>query len=165
MRHNYYGRKLNRNKNERAALFKNLVRSLILSGKIETTHAKAKAISPTVDRLINQAKSPATRRLVSQFVVDKSVFEKLVNELTPKMKSRNSGYTSIVRISRRLGDDAKLVSMTLLLDGEKAFAKTATPAKETQKAEETKVADQSESESQTATAKPAKKTTKKEAAK
>jgi large subunit ribosomal protein L17 len=116
VRHNYYGRKLNRNKNERTSLFRNLVRSLILSESIQTTNAKAKAIQPTVDKLINQAKSPSTRTLANQFVVDKTAFEKLVKELTPKMKSRNSGYTSIIKVGRRAGDDARMVTMRLILD-------------------------------------------------
>jgi large subunit ribosomal protein L17 len=120
VRHRVYGKKLGRNKNQRTALFRNLVRSLILSGQIETTEAKAKAIKGTVDKIINQAKSPATRNLISQYLVEKAVAEKLVKELVPQLKSRNSGYTSIIKLSKRLGDDATLVKMSLLLEASTA---------------------------------------------
>lgn len=102
--------------NRRTALFKNLVQSLIISEKIQTTEAKAKAIKGLVDKLINQAKSPTSRRLVSQFLVKKEVREKLIKDLVPKLKSRSSGYTSIVKLGRRLGDGAMMVQMRLLVE-------------------------------------------------
>lgn len=114
MRHNVYGKKLGRNKNQRTALFKNLVRSLILHESIQTTDAKAKAIKGTVDKIINQAKTPTTRRLVSQFLVDKAAQEKLVKEIAPRLSDRNSGYTSVVKLGRRLGDGATIVRMSLV---------------------------------------------------
>lgn len=97
------------------------MRSLILSERIETTEAKAKAIRPTIDKLINHAKKDSTN-LVNEFVTDKAAFEKLVKELTPRMKSRNSGYTSMVKLGKRKGDDAKIVSMALILDEVKSSA-------------------------------------------
>ncbi len=115
MRHSVYGRKLGRDKNQRTALFRSLVQSLILSEQITTTEAKAKAIRGTVDRLINQAKSPESRRLISQFLVSKKVSDKLVKDLIPRLQGRNSGYSSIVRLGRRLGDDAMMVRMRLLV--------------------------------------------------
>jgi len=116
VRHNVYGRKLGRNKNERTALFRNLVQSLFLEEKIVTSEAKAKAIKGTVDQLITQAKSPATRRLVNQFITAKKTQEKLVKELLPRMKGRSSGYTSVVRLGRRPGDDTSMVQMSLILE-------------------------------------------------
>lgn len=114
MRHRVYGRHLGRNKDERTSLFKNLVRSLIISEKIETTQAKAKAIKGLVDRLVNQAKSPATARLVKQFLVEKDIQEKLISEIAPRLSDRNSGYTSIVKIGRRQGDGASVVRMSFV---------------------------------------------------
>lgn len=114
MRHNVYGKKLSRDKNQRTALFKNLVRSLIIHESIQTTDAKAKAIKGTVDKIINQAKTPTTRRLVSQFLVDKAAQEKLIKEIIPRLGDRTSGYTSVVRIGRRLGDGAMIVRMSLI---------------------------------------------------
>lgn len=123
MRHKVYGKHLGRNKNQRTALFKNLVQSLILSESIETTEAKAKAIKGLVDKIITQAKSPATRRLVSQFLVSKKTQEKLVNEILPRLSTRTSGYTSIVRMTKRLGDNALIVRMSLLLEEPKSSQK------------------------------------------
>ena len=119
MRHNVYGKKLGRNKNERTSLFRNLVRSLLIEEKIETTQAKAQAIKGLVDIIINQAKSPNTKRLVSQFLVNKKVEEKLEKDLLPKLKERTSGYTTVTKIGRRLGDGTMVVRMSLIMDAVK----------------------------------------------
>lgn len=119
MRHKVYGKHLGRNKNERTALFKNLVQSLILSESIETTEAKAKAIKGLIDKIITQAKSPSTRRLVSQFLVSKKTQDKLIKEILPRLSGRTSGYTSTVRMARRLGDNALIVKMSLILEAPK----------------------------------------------
>lgn len=116
MRHKVLGRHLGRDKDGRQALFRNLIRSLILSESIETTEVKAKAIKGQVDRIISQAKSPTTRRLVSQFLSDAQTTDKLVKDLLPRMKTRSSGFCSIVRVGKRLGDGAMIVQMRLLLD-------------------------------------------------
>lgn len=128
MRHRVYGKKLGRTKNQRTALFKSLVQSLILSEKIETTASKAKAIKGLVDNIISQAKSPNTRRLVSQFITSKKVFDKLIIEIVPRLGSRTSGFTSVVKLGSRQGDNASMVRMSLLLEekvikAEKAVAK------------------------------------------
>ncbi len=125
MRHKVYGKHLGRSKNERTALFKNLVQSLIISEKIETTEAKAKAIKGLVDKLITQAKSPTTRRYVSQFLTDKKTQDKLIKELLPRMKSRTSGYTSVIKVGHRQGDNSSMVVMSLLTEE----AKVSAPAK------------------------------------
>ena len=116
MRHNVYGKKLSRNKNERTGLFKNLVQSLVQHEKIETTEAKAKAIKGLIDKIINQAKTPSTRRLVSQFLIQKKTQEKLFNELLPRLVTRTSGYTSTVKMGRRLGDGTMMVQIRLLVE-------------------------------------------------
>jgi large subunit ribosomal protein L17 len=116
VRHRVYGKHLSRSKNERTGLFRNLVQSLVISEKIQTTESKAKAIKGLVDKLINQAKSPNTRRLVSQFLVHKPAHDKLINDLLPRLQSRNSGYTTTVRLGRRLGDGAMVVQMSLLVE-------------------------------------------------
>ncbi len=116
-----YGKKLGRDKNQRTALFKNLVQSLIISESIETTESKAKAIKGLVDTLISQAKSK-NRALLSQFFTDKKIVEKLVTDLVPRLKERSSGYTSVVKLGKRLGDNALIVRMSLLLEDKKAVS-------------------------------------------
>lgn len=119
MRHKVYGKHLGRNKNQRTALFKSLVQSLILSEQIETTEAKAKAVKGLVDKIITQAKSPTSKRLVSQFLTRKETQEKLFNDLLPRLGERNSGFTSVVKLGRRLGDGAMVVKMSLLVEEQK----------------------------------------------
>jgi len=116
VRHSVYGKKLSRDKNQRTALFKALVQSLLLSEKIQTTQAKAQAVKGLVDKIITQAKNPNTRRLVTQFLTNKKVSDKLFNEIVPSLQSRQSGYTSIVKLGFRKGDGAMIVQMRLLLD-------------------------------------------------
>ncbi len=123
MRHKVYGKHLGRTKNQRTALFKSLVQAIILSEKIETTEAKAKAVKGLIDKVINQAKSETTKRYVASFLTHKKTQERLFTELVPRLSSRNSGYTSTVRLGRRLGDGAMIVQMSLLLEE----AKKATP--------------------------------------
>ncbi|MBI2593697.1 50S ribosomal protein L17, partial [Candidatus Daviesbacteria bacterium] len=103
MRHRVYGKHLGRDKDQRSALFKSLVRSLILEESIKTTQPKAKAVKGLVDKIINQAKSQTSKRLVSQFLIQKSAAEKLMKEILPRVKSRTSGYTSLVKLGPRLG--------------------------------------------------------------
>lgn len=135
MRHKVYGKHLGRNKDQRTALFKSLVRSLILEESIKTTAPKAKAIKGLVDKIINQAKSPTAKRLVSQFLVHKKVEEKLVSEILPRVGSRTSGYTSMVKIGPRMGDGAMIVKMSLILDE----SKVAKATKETKAAAKTEI--------------------------
>ena len=134
MRHKVYGRHLSRTSNERTQLFRNLVRSLILHESINTTEAKAKAIKGLVDKLVTQAKTPTTRRLVSQFLVEKDVAEKLIKDIAPRLNNRDSGYTSVVKLGKRLGDGTMMVQMSLLvkeLENQKE-TKSQSPEKKTE---------------------------------
>jgi large subunit ribosomal protein L17 len=119
VRHKVYGRHLGRNTDQRKALFKNLVSSLILSEKIETTEQKAKAIKPLFDKLVTSAsskKNSNSQRLVSQFLGSNQASEKLIKEIVPRLGNRTSGFTSVTRLGRRLGDGATVVQMRLLLE-------------------------------------------------
>ena len=116
MRHRVYGKHLGRNVDGRTALFKNLVQALLIHGSIETTETKAKSIKGLVDKIINQAKSKNTQRLLQTFFNSKEIREKLVKEIAPNMKERNSGYTSVVKLGQRRGDNAMMVRMSLLIE-------------------------------------------------
>jgi large subunit ribosomal protein L17 len=100
------------------------VRSLFIHQSIETTEPKAKAIKPLVDRIISNAKSATAKKLVSQFFNQKDVETKLTDEILPRMTNRISGYTSTVRLGRRMGDGAMLVKMSLLLEDSKKVSKS-----------------------------------------
>lgn len=109
-----YGKKFSRDTNERTSLFRNLVTALLTHGTIETSESKAKAIKGLVDKIINLAKSKNTQRLLQSYITNKSLQERLIKEITPKLGSRVSGYTSLIRVGKRLGDNATMVRMSLI---------------------------------------------------
>lgn len=114
MRHRVYGAHLGRDRNERTALFRSLARGLFLHGTIQTTESKAKSVKGLIDKIINLAKNKDSQRLLPSYVIQQSARERLVKEIAPKLKDRNSGYTSIVKLGRRQGDGAMVVRMSLI---------------------------------------------------
>lgn len=114
MRHNVYGKKLGRNKNERTALFKSLVQELVLHGTITTTEAKAKAIKGQIDKIITLAKSKTSQKLLQAYFVNPLLQERLVKEILPKLGTRVSGYTSMIKMGVREGDRSRVVRMSLI---------------------------------------------------
>lgn len=114
MRHNVYGKKLGRNKNERTTLFKNLVQELFLHGTITTTEAKVKAIKGLIDKIINLAKNKNSQRLLQVYFSNKLLQERLVKEIAPKLENRTSGYTNLMRMGVREGDRTVLVKMSII---------------------------------------------------
>ncbi|NBO36861.1 50S ribosomal protein L17, partial [bacterium] len=109
MRHRVGGKKLNRDKDHRAALLKNLASSLILNGKIETSVTKAKFLRPFVERLITKAKDSSfnSLRVLRSKIGNEDAIRKLITEVAPKMKDRNGGYTRISKLGIiRKGDNS-----------------------------------------------------------
>lgn len=135
MRHRVYGRHLGRDKNQRTALFRGLVRSLFLHESITTTESKAKAIKGLVDRLISKSKqgSEAAKRVVYSTVSQPEVSKKLIEEIAPRYQERNSGFTSIIRLGRRAGDGAMLVKMSLVEGKKEEVSKAKKSVKEEEK--------------------------------
>lgn len=116
MRHKVYGKHLGRDTNQRTALFRGLIRSLILHESITTTDSKAKSIKGLVDRVISKAKdsSNASQRVLESILPQKQVREKLLAGIVPQVQGRTSGFTQTVRLGRRLGDGAMMVKMSLI---------------------------------------------------
>jgi len=116
MRHRLKGKKLNRSTKHRRALFKNLISALVEHGEIKTTLAKAKAVKGLVDKLITTAKKGTLhhRRQLASFFGKRQPANKLVEDIAPKLKSRTSGYTRIVRLGRRTGDNAMMAKLELV---------------------------------------------------
>ena len=131
MRHQVYGRKLNRTSKQRKALFKNLVSSLFERGAIETTEAKAKSIKGLVDTLIHKAQqgSVATARVLASFFGTRAIVARLMNEIAPAMKDRVSGFTRIIRLGNRRGDNAETVRIELVVKPEPVQPKAVVPKK------------------------------------
>ena len=112
MRKNVFGRQFKRDANERKALFKNLLTSLIIHEQIKTTEEKAKAVKAQADKLVTRAKKDgisAYRNLEPQ--VSHKAVEKLINVIAPRFISRPGGYTRIIKTGRRTGDNASMVLM------------------------------------------------------
>lgn len=111
MRHRVFGRKLSKDRDERDSLFKGLVSSLIVHGKIKTTEARAKAVRGLVEKLVTQAKKKTvhTKGLVAMVVKDKKLVNKLVDEIAVKYIGRSGGFTRMTRIGKRVGDRSQMV--------------------------------------------------------
>lgn len=117
MRHNVYGKHLGRDKNQRTALFRGLVRSLILQGSIVTTEAKVKAVKGLIDKLFTKAKKGdlASLNVLTRAIPQTEVSKKIM-ELAKDYKTRNSGFTQTVRLGARQGDGSMMVKMSLITE-------------------------------------------------
>ncbi len=116
MRHLKTGKKLKRTPDERKALLRQLANSLILHKQIVTTISRARAVRPLVERLLTRGKgtkSLANRRYILRFLT-KEAAGKIFQELGTKYKARPGGYTRIIKLSPRSGDNAKMVKMELV---------------------------------------------------
>jgi large subunit ribosomal protein L17 len=115
MRHRVGGWKLGRNTEHRRALLRNLVTSLIIEERIETTVPKAKAMKPQVEKMITLGKKGdvAARRLAGSYLMTREAVEKLF-EIAPRFGDRNGGYTRIVLTGVRKGDGGQKAFIELL---------------------------------------------------
>ena len=116
MRHQVAGRRLSRSSGHRKALYRNLVTSLLKHGKITTTEAKAKEVRGLAEKMITTGKSGSLHsyRQALSYILEKSVVEKLFTELAPRYAERPGGYTRIVKLGPRLGDNAPMVQLELV---------------------------------------------------
>ena len=106
MRHAVQSRRFDRPTDQRLALFRGLVTSLLKHEQIKTTEAKAKAVRPLAEKMITLGKSGtlANRRRALGYVYDKDVTNKLFGELAERYAARPGGYTRIVKLGPRFGD-------------------------------------------------------------
>ena len=120
MRHRKKGRALNRSQSHRKWLLSNLITSLFLHEKIRTTIAKAKEARPLAEKLITFAKRGDlhARRQVLRFIHDKEVVVKLFEKLGLRFKDRPGGYTRILKLGSRVGDNAPMALLELMPDEE-----------------------------------------------
>jgi len=116
MRHGHGLRKLNRTTSHRLAMLRNMSNSLLRHELIRTTLPKAKELRRVVEPLITLGKEPtlANRRLAFARLRDRDVVVKLFEELGPRYKARNGGYTRILKFGFRVGDNAPLALMELV---------------------------------------------------
>ncbi len=173
MRHQKAQRKLGRNSSHRQAMFRNMVTSLMLHGRIKTTEAKAKEVRRIAEKVLTLGKrvppsslegltgaeldkAKAARvhaiRLARRQVVDRDALDKIFNEYSERYKTRPGGYTRIYKVGYRSGDNAPMNLIELVT--EECIPKSeATPA--AADASEEPVADEAAAEDETAADEPA----------
>lgn len=125
MRHQVAGYKLSRSKDQRIALRRTLIAQLFTHERIRTTRAKAKAIRGEAEKFITLARNSASgsdiekvnaRRLAAARIGNPAVVKKLFDDIGPRFKNRNGGYTRIYRLGLRQGDAAEVVLLELVED-------------------------------------------------
>lgn len=129
MRHRVSGKKLGRDSGQRRALRLNLALALFTHGRIQTTRAKADFVRGHVERLITLAKRGlakaeaksdpmiavnARRVVASRLNNDRVMVQKLFDEIAPRFKERNGGYTRLLKMGPRVGDNAEMVILELV---------------------------------------------------
>jgi large subunit ribosomal protein L17 len=116
MRHKVAGYKLGRTTSHRRSLLRNMVTSLIMEERIETTVIKAKAVRPQVEKMITLGKKGdlAARRQAAAYLMTDEAVRKLFDTVAPRFGDRNGGYLRIVRTAWRKGDGAERAFIELL---------------------------------------------------
>ena len=119
MRHRHSGRKLGRTSSHRMAMLRNMVTSFLDKEKIVTTVPKAKELRPFAEKMITLGKQESlhARRRALAIIRKKSVVHKLFDTLAPRYADRHGGYTRIIRLGYRKGDNVEM-ALIELVDGE-----------------------------------------------
>ncbi len=117
MRHQKQGRKFGRKADPRRAFLRSMVTGFVLSkGKVQVTISRAKEIRPIVEKLITLSKDNtlASRRKLLSYLYDEKAVNRLLTEWGPKYLERQGGYTRIIKVGKRVGDDAEEVILELV---------------------------------------------------
>src|SRR4030042_1925029 len=134
MRHRVAGRKLSRHTKHRELMFRNMLTSLLEYERIKTTLAKGKELRSWADKIITLGKKNNlhARRQAFALLRDEGIVKKLFDEIAPKLKDREGGYTKIYKMGWRQGDGAPLVLVELgtFLPSEEKKKSTVEKAKE-----------------------------------
>jgi large subunit ribosomal protein L17 len=145
MRHAKVINHLGRTSSHRKSMLSNMATSLILHKRITTTSAKAKALKTFVEPIITKSKEDSThsRRVVFGYLKDKEAVSELFREISPKIADRPGGYTRILKVGNRIGDNAEMCILELvdynqamLGSGEAAKTKTTRRRKSPKKKDE-----------------------------
>ncbi len=126
MRHRNAGRKLGRNSSHRKAMLRNMVTSLFEHERIQTTDAKAKEVRRVAEKYITLGKRGGlhARRQALSFIRSKAVVAKLFDEISPRFSERPGGYTRILKLGNRKGDNAPVSILELVQETYAPRAKT-----------------------------------------
>ena len=120
MRHRNAGRKLGKTSDHKKAMLRNMVTSFLKEEKIITTDAKAKELRSVADKMITLGKEATlhARRQALSYIRDKATAKKLFEELSPRFENRSGGYTRIVKVGHRVGDNAPISLVELVVKAE-----------------------------------------------
>ena len=132
MRHGMVNRKLGRTSSHRKAMFRNQLASLIQHERIVTTLPKAKELRPLIEKLVTLAKvdSVHNRRQAERTISDDTLVAKLFGTIGPRFTDRPGGYTRIIKLGARRGDDAEKAIIEFLgFELDKGASTAKTPAK------------------------------------
>ncbi len=162
MRHSRVINHLGRKSEHRKAMLANMASSLILHKRITTTTAKAKALKTYVEPLLTKSKDDSThsRRVVFSYLKDKTAVSELFREVSPKIADRPGGYTRILKIGNRIGDNAEMCILELVDYNEGMLGTGDTKTKATRRRRSPK----KKADNEVASSKPAAVTSKKEQA-
>lgn len=114
MRKKVFGKQLSRTSRGRKGMFRSLGRSLILNERVETTKAKAQAVRAWIEQLVRKALQgdlSSRRQIVAQLGGDKEVTAKIFEQIAPAFKDLTGGFTKMVSIQTRIGDNAQMVRL------------------------------------------------------
>lgn len=116
MRHRNAGYKLGRNTSHRRAMLRNLVTSVILNDRVETTITKCKASKPLVEKMITLGKrgDVHARRQAASYLMTPQAVDRLFGTVAPRYSSRNGGYSRVIRTGPRKGDASEMAFIELL---------------------------------------------------
>ena len=116
MRHRISGRRLSRPSGHRVMMYRNQVTDLLRYGKIVTTEAKAKEVRGLAEKMITACKAGTlhSRRQALAFITDEKVVARVFDELVPRYAQRPGGYTRIVKLGPRHGDNAPMAQLELV---------------------------------------------------
>lgn len=136
MRHRRKAKYFSRKFNARKALLRGLMVSLVENGRIKTTVEKAKELRRHIERAITLGKKNdlATRRLLLSRISNETAVDTILSDISPRMKTRQGGYTRIIKIGRRPGDQAEMAFIEFVdhqWDAKTADTKTAEKAEKT----------------------------------
>ena len=132
-------RKLGVDNKHRRSMLANLTKDLIMKESINTTEARAKEARKSFDKMVTYAKegSLVSRRKILAFLQNDNVATKKVFDLADRFKNRNGGYTTMLKLGERRGDDALMVILKLVEEPKKEVAKEETKEKKTRRTKKT----------------------------
>lgn len=116
MRHRKKGKILDRKKQPREMMLRNLASSILIYEKVKTTAAKAKIVKPLVEKIISISKNNnlTARRKIIKILPQSMAIKKTMEVLGVRYKDRNGGYTRIIKLGKRQGDGADIVQIELV---------------------------------------------------